>query len=50
LKRGVIPFSEKRVQEACQRGLVVAFVGDIGDEKRKKERGEINSSVLFLAK
>jgi len=50
LKRGVITFSEESVQEACQSGLVVAFAKDIGDEKRKKDRVEKNSSVLFLAK
>jgi len=44
----VIPFSEEGMQEIYQSGLVVAFLRDIGDQKRKKDRGEKNSSVLFF--
>jgi hypothetical protein len=38
---------EAHLQEACQSGLVVAFVGDIVEEKRKKDRGAEDSAVLF---
>jgi hypothetical protein len=47
----LIPFIESQLQEACQRGLVAAFVGHIVAEKRKKkDRGVENSAVLFLSK
>jgi len=46
----VIPFIEAYLQEACQSGLVAAFVGDIVEEKRKKDRGAENSAVLFWLK
>jgi hypothetical protein len=38
---------EADVQEACHSGLVAAFVKDIVEEKRKKDRGAENSAVLF---